>query len=509
MEPGELLFGAATDPGQVCDVLASRYRLRIEPPAASRWTCLDTADWRLHKAGMTLRDERRGRARALLLTDGAPKPITAPAPPQRWPRRIAALPASSVRDRIAPAVGERALLPLAEVEVRSLTLLLLDEEEKTRVRVQVDQQRLAGDRHAALPLRVLVSPLRGYERDGRRCTELLTEAITRVNGANGSAAAAFIAAGQVPGQPAVVPPALDPDAPATVSTVAVLRRWLDTIDAVRPGVLADVDIEYLHDMRTSVRATRSLLRLGAGLLPEGRTARFADEFAWLGALTTPVRDLDVYLLELDGRGATDLTGLTELEPLRRLLAGQRRRALAQLRSGLESPRGRTISTSWHAVLDDIAALDIPGPTTREAAAALARTAYRDVVKAARPVSDQTSPDQLHRLRRRCKRMRYLLDGYGSIYAREPRRAVLSALKSLQDCLGVIQDVAVQSEHTGELATALNRRGVAPETLLAMGALRERGRHRQAEARRTMARRMTRFCGSKTRAQVAALGSVAQ
>ena len=56
---------------------------------------------------------------------------------------------------------------------------------------------------------------------------------------------------------------------------------------------------------------------------------------------------------------------------------------------------------------------------------------------------------------------------------------------------------------------LNRRAVAPETLLAMGALRERTMQRQVAARRTMAGRVQRFCGSKTRAQVAALGSVEQ
>lgn len=508
MEPGEILFGAATDPSQVSEALSSRYRVRIDPPARVRWICLDTADWRLHDAGMTLRDTRRGRRAMLVLTRGGPAPLTAPSPSLRWPSRLDALPDSPVRERLVPAVGVRALLPLAEVDVRSHTFHVLDDEEKTRVRVQVDQQRLAAGHHLPLPLRLVVSPVRGYERDGLRCRDLLTEAMGRPSGELDAAGAAFAAAGYVPGRSTVAPLQLVPKAPAIESLAGVLRRWLDVIDAVRPGVLADLDVEFLHEMRTSIRATRSLLRLGGSLLPGADAARFTEEFAWLGRLTAPVRDLDVHLLELAGHGSTDLSGLSDLDPLCRLLAGRRRRALATLRSGLESPRGAAIATSWRAALDEMAAHEVPVPTTQATATELANAAYRRIVKAARPVTDQTHPDQLHQLRRRCKRMRYLLEGYASVYAPEPQRKVLSSLKSLQDCLGEIQDVDVQCANLAEFASALSRRGVAPDTLMAMGALRERALKRDQAARHTMARRLDRFCGPATRKQVAALASTA-
>ena len=88
MQPAELLFRVATDPGQVSDALSARYRVEVAPPTVARWTGLDTADWRLHKAEMTLRDARRGRRGTLVLSAGTSEPITAPAPPRRWPRRI-------------------------------------------------------------------------------------------------------------------------------------------------------------------------------------------------------------------------------------------------------------------------------------------------------------------------------------------------------------------------------------------------------------------------------------
>jgi len=120
------------------------------------------------------------------------------------------------------------------------------------------------------------------------------------------------------------------------------------------------------------------------------------------------------------------------------------------------------------------------------------------------VTDQTHPDELHGLRRRCKRMRYLLDGYASIYPRAPHRDVLAALKQLQDCLGDIQDVDVQRRSLAELASTLHRRGASAETILAIGAMRERILQRDAAARRTMDRRLARFCGPATRDHVVQL-----
>lgn len=376
-----MLFGAATDPGQVSAALASRYAVQVKPPTSAHWTYLDTADWRLHNAGMTLRDARRGRGRRLLLSYGAPELLSAPAPARRWPRRVETLPASPVRERIASAVGVRALLPLAEVDVRSLELQLLDDEAKTRVRVRVDQQRLADQQHAALPLRVVVTPLRGYERDGQRCAELLGAVVTPIgDDENTAVSAAFAAAGHAPGQPTVPAVRLDPDAPTVESLAAVLRRWIDIIDSVRPGVLADIDIEYLHDMRTAIRATRSMLRIGGELLPPTHTARFAEEFAWLGRLTTPLRDLDVSLLEVAGLGDTEVAELGDLTPLHQHLNTQRRRALQDLRAGLASPRGSALSGEWRTALAQIADSDQPGPSTRALAGEHARLAYRRIVK---------------------------------------------------------------------------------------------------------------------------------
>ena len=419
-----------------------------------------------------------------------------------WPRRLAALPPSPVRDRLAPVVGVRALLPQAEVAVRSVPLLVLDGEDKTRVRVRVDQQRLAGPVPTPLPLQVVITPLRGYERDAQRCLELLTAALG-VEGRAGAADAALSAAGRLP-RPGGSPAPLDPAGAAVESLVVLLRGRLEEVEAAVPGVLDDLDIEFLHELRTALRATRSLLRLCGDVLPGSQAERFAAEFAWLGRLTSPVRDLDVHLLELAAHADPD--GL--LVPLRTRLAADRRRAYRALRAGLRSARGQELTAGWRRTLDQVQAADLPGRTTGELAATTARSAYRRVLAAAGPIGRDTPADDLHRLRRRCKRMRYLLDGYRSVYPEDALRTVGAALRQLQDCLGTVQDRTVQRRRVAEIAHRLGRRDADVECLLALGALRERLARQDRAARRRLERRLAALGAPAMRAAVAALATPA-
>jgi CHAD domain-containing protein len=508
VQRGELLFAPSSDPGEVLAVLSSRYSVVAEVAEVAQWTYLDTVDWRLHNAGMTLRDSRRGTAAELVLSTRSGARIAAPSRVRTWPQRVDTLPSSTVRDHLAEAVGVRALLPMAHVHVRSMPLSLTDDLDKTRVRIRVEQQRLVGSGDQPLPLQVLIAPLRGYDRDGERCAGLLAKNMPQFDSDDTVATIAMTAAaGRSPGQPTVPKLSLNPDDPAAASLAAVLGRWMDIIDAVRAGVLDDLDPEYLHDLRTAVRATRSILRLGGDpFLGATVSERFAAEFAWLGRLTTPLRDIDVYLAELAGRGELNVSGLDDLGPLVSHLSRWRAHAVRDVRAGLRSDRGVRLSADWRGTLDGLTSAGTPGLTTNDLAAQHARSAYRRIVKAAALVTERTPPDHLHRLRRRCKHMRYLLDSYDSVYAPAPHRVVLSALKQLQNCLGYIQDSDVQRGQLADTAAILVGRGVPVATVLAMGALRDRNATRDRAAREDLRRRLQVFTAREMTAHVAALAA---
>ena len=103
-------------------------------------------------------------------------------------------------------------------------------------------------------------------------------------------------------------------------------------------------------------------------------------------------------------------------------------------------------------------------------------------------------------------MRYLLDSYDSVYAPAPHRAVLSALKQLQNCLGDIQDSDVQRSQLADTAAILIGRGVPVATVLAMGALRDRNATRDRVARKDLQRRLHVFTDREMTANVAALAA---
>ena len=65
------------------------------------------------------------------------------------------------------------------------------------------------------------------------------------------------------------------------------------------GIIDDIDSEFLHDFRVAVRRTRSLLGQIRYVLPKRRVTRFKRDFAWLGEVTGPARDMDVYLLSFN------------------------------------------------------------------------------------------------------------------------------------------------------------------------------------------------------------------
>ena len=98
------------------------------------------------------------------------------------------------------------------------------------------------------------------------------------------------------GDPATPEPALaDRDSPATLLLTTGFKGGLAAMRTNLPGVLEDVDTEFLHDFRVALRRTRSTLKLGRSILPEAVAAHWEPRFKALGDLTTPVRPRDATL----------------------------------------------------------------------------------------------------------------------------------------------------------------------------------------------------------------------
>ena len=184
---------------------------------------------------------------------------------------------------------------------------LCNTDDKTVAWLTVDLLHPARPSAGDPPALLCLTAVRGYQAQADRIAQCLAAQPGMFRGAPPPLDAVLATAGHAPGEYTnKVDVELSATMPARMALAAVLLRLLDTLEANVAGTIRDIDTEFLHDLRVAVRRTRTALKLGAALLPDGLAAEYRPEFKWLGDLTTPTRDLDVHLLGF-ADGAAELT----------------------------------------------------------------------------------------------------------------------------------------------------------------------------------------------------------
>ena len=484
---------------------------------ALRRTWLDTFDWRLYRSGLTLEQVSSRGMTQITLTgrDGeviaaqqvSPRRSDAAGGPVKWPSLLGALPAGLLQEHLLPVVGVRALLPVARAVSRLSDKRVLNSDDKTVARVSLDRMSVTFPAAAAAPPRLSVRALRGYQAQASRLVELLAAAPGVTDGTQSALEAALAAAGRRAGDySGKISVQLAPRMPAASALAAVLTALLDTLEANVSGTIRDTDTEFLHDLRIAVRRTRSALRLAGAVLPASLVRAFRPEFKWLGDLTTPTRDLDVYLLGFSGMAAGLVAGTdAELAPFRDYLLRRRAAAQRQLARGLRSARFSRLIGQWRTGLSEAAGGARRRPTAAQLAASRIARAHRRVIADGGAITAAAPAESLHELRKRCKELRYLLEIFGSLHDPAEQWQAVRELKNLQDCLGEFQDTEVQREEIRAFAAQMMDERAAPAaTLLAMGEVAAGLAMRQREARSEFSGRFREFASPASQARIRAL-----
>ncbi len=387
---------------------------------------------------------------------------------------------------------------------------LLDGEGKLVVRLAEESgtAALPGelDVRRPLPCRLLMEPLKGYEVEAERLRETLIAVFGAVPTDDCLCDAAYRALELAPGgYSPKIRVTLAPQLTAQEATRRIHLEILDTLEANVDGAVADLDAEFLHDLRVSVRRSRSALSQVKGVFPPAAVARFRDGFGWLGQITGPKRDLDVFLLGMpDYLQDVPEELRADLDPFRAFLLEEHAREGRELAKQLVSGDFRTLLEDWRAFLQAPPTDQEDMPNARlpvgEVADARIWRAFRRVLKEGRAIDDASPPPQLHELRKDCKKLRYLLEFFGSLYPVDQLDALIRALKSLLDTLGAYQDLAVQAHHLEAFAEQMAAAGKAPaRTLLALGSLVGRLLDRRSAERSDFAMRFAAFDTDANRA----------
>ena len=251
---------------------------------------------------------------------------------------------------------------------------------------------------------------------------------------------------------------------------------LGIIEANVPGVKANLDSEFLHDLRVAVRRTRSALTQFKGVFNGAESDKFKKRMAWIGDITGPTRDMDVFLLGfvkylecIPERFHQDLV------PLHLFLENHQRMEHRAMVNKINSPHFRRSLKEWRIFLQMPAEENTQAPKAALPVLHLANKRiykmFQHVVKQGMAISDESPAEDLHRLRKSCKTLRYLMEFFQSLYPNKKISSLIKSLKKLLDNLGAFQDFEVQAEKIRENARHMVGEGEVPHaTLMAMGML---------------------------------------
>ncbi|GAB6193530.1 CHAD domain-containing protein [Desulfocastanea catecholica] len=362
------------------------------------------------------------------------------AAPKKWSFAVD-LPEGPVTSQLTGVSNLRAFLPVAEIDICLLHGLLLDDEQKTRARLStLSMQR--GQKVVGVGSTVY---LRGY---GQAHTDLCRwlEKLGAIPCPDVGQVFAWLDIKReiYTAKPTVQ---IHPDAPARESAVTIINAFMQTARRNENGVVADYDTEFLHDYRVSFRKVRSVLSLFKGVFEVSATARLKKDFASLMQKTNTLRDLDVYLLNKEQCFSLVPTETHEgLHILFDYLAGERKKQHKSVSKFIRSKVYLEEIDRLEKLFADSSAL-AGGPKGQEKslvfASGLILKRYTTVCKIARSIDEKTSDEGIHQLRINCKKLRYLMEFFAPLFAKDDMKTLVKALKSLQDNLGNFNDYSVQ------------------------------------------------------------------
>ncbi len=466
----------------------------------------DTFDGLLRAAGLSLVHED-GRLSLIERETGLVQASLATAPP-RMPLFAGELAPGPLRDSLRELTDLRALLPLVQVQLRERRMSVLDGAQKTVVRLALEETSLTGPAGTVSPLRprLRITPVRGYDSERHSVLHTLERDLGFTRADEPLVDEAVRVAGGVPGGfPAKIDVPLRDEERTDTAAAAVLRALLEVIEANLEGTIEDLDSEFLHDLRVSVRRSRAVQRELKSVFPPADLAHFRGEFRWLQQATGDARDLDVHVLEFDAMRALVPGDMRDdLGPLLDVLRARRVKAHTKLVEDLRSRHTTRLLSSWRAFLDRLEEADeAERPDAARPIGAVTgeriRKVYRQMVRMGSAIDESSPAEDYHELRKKGKELRYLLELFGApLYPGEVVKPMIKTLKGLQDVLGRHQDREVQVALLRSLGPEVGGTPQPEEALMAMGALIGRLAEDEHAARGEFAGRFAEFAAKEQR-----------
>lgn len=488
--------------------LQARFRTSRGSTPRLRTTCYDTFDWRLYWDGGVL-SAQRTQGKWLIVWKSVDGRIRYQQKTDSLPAFAWDLPPGPFRDALTSVIEMRRLLPMVKTENHAKFLWVLDGAKKRLVRIDIERGTAGapdktGSRHPLGP-RIHLVPIAGNSKAYGQVVRFVETDLDLRRQESTDLALALAAIGRAPGDySSKFELSLDPRMRADEAAKRIHRRLLQTIQMNEAGTRRDLDSEFLHDFRVAVRRTRTCLAQIREVFPEETVDHFRREFSWLGRVSGPKRDLDVHLLKVDEYEASlDKKVQHHLAPLRQFLQVRQRIEQDRLAKALQSARYQTLILSWKGFLEETVPEKTKLPNARRPILRVAseriELRFRRVLMEGVVIDSSSSAKALHQLRIECKKLRYPLEFFRSLYKPEDLAPLVKDLKTLQDNLGDFNDLRVQHAAMKKFGRQMVKEGMATgESLKAIRRFVNWLGVRQAKERKGFDKRFTQFSGTENR-----------
>jgi len=434
----------------------------------------DTFDWRLYNRSMTL--YLAGNELYLHQFDG--NKLVCSQASYQIPRFVKEMEEGSLKETLEPIVEMRALINLVGVKKFSNYFRILNSEQKTVAWIEYEDLRQSEEGGgSSLITCIRMQPVRGYNSMFSRL-----DAYFESNGfQRGTVFDLYTGtmrkSGIVPGDySSKVRIKLNPELDSGSAVKKILFFLFDVMRKNESGIKDDIDSEFVHDYRVATRRTRSALTQLKGVLPQDKTDRFKADFADLGQLTNPLRDLDVFLLKEDTYRDMLPESLKDgIDPIFEHLRQERSQELEKVRLYLESPQYYRFKNDYGEFLREPTGFNSAAPNSTRQVIDLARERiykrYRRILRDGRQAQKLVNEQDLHRLRIECKKLRYLIEFFSSLFPPEKIADLLKQMRKLQDNLGDFNDLSIQCEQLLDISAELEAGDERyTKSILAIGSL---------------------------------------
>ncbi|MCF8382454.1 MAG: CHAD domain-containing protein [Chlorobium sp.] len=484
-------------------------RFRPEPGQKERRIFYDTFDWQFFNHGLAV--AILGRKLSLIDLKSGIERSSIPflSVPEHFLPSL--LPPGPLREELEAITDLRALLRRCTIDVEIFRTRILDSEDKTTGFLLWESCTLVrkGERVPVTGM-LVIKPLKGFqdeaeslarhfeELQGNRSVTEFRELFTLFMHAAGQ---------KINDYSTKISLSLQPADPVRKSAAELLLAALGVMKRNEGWIGKNIDTEFLHDYRVAVRRTRSVISRIGGIFEAETTETYRRAFRETGNRCNAFRDSDVYLLrESEYRAMLPLSLAGHIDAFFRDLRATRTSEQRRFSAFLRSKAYSDAIAGWERLLEETIANPYGGsppaaglePTLSVARKHIAK-AWKKVIRHGRAIPAEASDTELHTLRIDCKRLRYLLELFSSLFPGKTIGPVVRHLKELQDNLGMFVDLAVQQRYLLDRLDGMRAKPSNPELAAALGGLVTLLHLRQEKARKAFHRTFRLFDNDETEA----------